>query len=156
MSLDSFTPTNVLLHAQLDLELLEDNALNALITAQPAQDLQLPAHLASMDMPSMLLLEFAKLPLHANSVNTSHNQTTNAQESALRILSTMNLSALLPVFKATKTTELEDVSPRTLKVDAHSLIILAMEFALATAQLPPMLIQTAESASHAHQTASHA
>ncbi len=127
--LDSFSPTNVLLHAQLDSDLLEDSALNALITVLAAQDLHLLAHLALTDMPSMLSLESANLLLHASSVNTSRNQTASAQEFALRILSTTNLSALLLVFKATKITELEDASLKTLKVDVHSPTILAMEFA---------------------------
>ena len=127
--LDLFTPTNVLLHAQLDSELLEDNALNALITVLAAQDHHLLVLHASTDMLLMLLPVSARLPLHASSVNISHNPTANAQESALKTLSTMNLFVLLPVFKDIKITELEDVLPRTSKVDAHSPIILATEFA---------------------------
>jgi|688.fasta_scaffold38758_4 hypothetical protein len=117
---DLFSLTNVLLNAQLDSELSEDSAQNALRTALVVQDLHQPAHLALMDMLSMLLLVFVKLPLHANSVNTFHNQTADAQEFALKILSTMNLFVLLLVFKDIKITELEDASPRTLRADAHS------------------------------------
>jgi hypothetical protein len=127
--LDLFSPTNVLLHAQLDSELLEDNALNALITVLAAQDHHLLVLHALMDMPLTLLPVSARLLLHANSVNTSLSLTANAQESALKTLSTMNLFVLLLVFKDIKITELEDALPRTSKVDAHSPTTLAMEFA---------------------------
>lgn len=127
--LDLFSPTNALLHAQLDLELLEDNALNVLKIVLAAQDHHLLVLHALMDMLLMLSLVFAKSLLHANSVNISHNLTANAPESALKIPSTMNLFALLLVFKDIKITELEDVLLKTLRVDVHSLTILVMEFA---------------------------
>ena len=126
--LDLFTLTNVSLHAQLDTEPLEDNALNALTTVLAAQDHHLLVLHALMDMLLMLSLVFAKLPLHANSVNISHNLTVNAQEFALKTPSTMNQFVLLLVFKDIKITELEDVSPKILKVDVHSPTILATEF----------------------------
>ena len=47
--MDSFTPTNVLLPAQLDMEQSVDNVLNALLTALHAQDLYQHAQAASMD-----------------------------------------------------------------------------------------------------------
>lgn len=71
----------------------------------------------------MLLLEYAKLPQHANSDNISHNHPMHAQEFALRTLSTTNQFASLPASKDSKTTELEVVLLLAFKVDAHILTI---------------------------------
>jgi hypothetical protein len=154
--LDTSTPTNASLHAQLDTDQSADSALNALRTVLHAMETLTPAPAVSVDTLLTLSLEFVKLPQPANSDNTSPNHPTHAQESALKTLSTMNQSALLLASKATKITELEVALPPAHKADAHILTISAMESASATAPLQPMLIQAAEFANHAHPTASHA
>jgi hypothetical protein len=47
--MDSSSPTNALLPAQLDMEQSVDNVLNALLTVLHAQDLNKHAQAASMD-----------------------------------------------------------------------------------------------------------
>jgi len=110
VSLDLFTLTNVSLHALLDTEPLEDNALNALTTVLAAQDHHLLVLHALMDMLLMLLLVFAKLPPHANSVNISQLKTIYVQEYAqLDILIKIQYVSL-DVFQDSKIMGLEVVS----------------------------------------------
>lgn len=129
------------LHAQLDSVTSVDNVNNVAPTVLVAQDHQLHAHLVSMDMLLIKLVELVNLPHLANSDNTTHNHPAHAPESAHKGPSSMKMSALLPASQDLMIMELEDVLLLFLKVDAHSLTILAMESVLATVPQVPILTQ---------------
>ena len=99
-------------------------------------------------------VEYAKKLLLVNSDNISLNHQMLVPEFVLKTLTSTKMSVSLLVSQDTMITELEDVSLLLLKLDAHSLTSLAMEFVSATVHQELIQILKTEFVNHAHPTAS--
>ena len=89
----SSSATNVFPSALLDMETLEDNAQNVLLTVLAVMETKTLALAASMDMLLIKSLETARKLLLASSDNTSLKMPIPALVSALTTLSSMKMSA---------------------------------------------------------------
>lgn len=103
--LDTSIPISAWPHAQLDLAQSVDSALSVPLTVLLAQDQPPHAPAASTDTLLTVLLEFASWPPSVKLANISLNLPMPAPVFAPLAPSTMNLCALLPVFRDTRTTE---------------------------------------------------
>ena len=153
-TLEPCSETNAFLLAHLDLEILEANASNAMIAVLPAMETNNSALNASMDLPLIKSMDFARKLPTASSDNISLNHLMDAPESVLKTPISMKMSVSPLASQDSTITESEDVSPPPLKPDAQFPTSLATEFVSATAHQEPILTLKTESARAAHPTAS--